>query len=232
MKVYCINLESRVDRKERMIHVFNKYEELKEYEFVKAIDTSNDLVLSLHDQFSHLDKAYIACSESHFKVWNMIASLDVEYALVLEDDVYFHKDWERILHECLKSMPSDWELFRLDCYYLVEWDFCSDGNCGGEGLRKATDCTFADAYLITPKACRWLLEKKKEFLENEEWMNNETLLMELQEKGNTYTYFPHLALQHFDESDIQQKCTINTINAFYNDVYFKHISTNVYEHIE
>ena len=229
MHIICINLDERADRRERMSNLFRKYE-VKDWEILKATDTKDKIVLETNIQFPHLELAYIACSTSHARAWEKVANLeDDQWCLILEDDVFFHKKWKTILLSAIEQLPNDWELFMLDCYYVQGWDFTSDGDCGKEGIHKASLCSFADAYAITSKACKWLLNLRKQKIEEGEWLNNESLLMELQENEKSFTYIPKLALQQFDESDIQTKQLISNMDHFYKTVYFPRFGRELYD---
>ena len=210
--------------------LFEKYG-IEKYEFFPACNTEDNKVLQVHEKFPHLELPYIACSESHARVWDLISALpDGQWGLVLEDDVFFHKEWRSLLDRAVNQLPSDWDLFMLDCFYLGGWDFTSDGNCGSPGIHEATACSFADAYAITPTACKWLLKRRSEAIAQGEWLNNETLLMELQENGKSFTIIPKLALQHFDESDIQNNAITAGMASFYQNPYFLHFPQPLYDY--
>jgi len=200
------------------------------FEFVTAVGPEDPGVVEtakLQPQF-HLP--YIACTESHAKVWEKIAALpDEEIGLVLEDDVFFHKDWRSLLDQALAELPSDWELFMLDCFYLQGWDFTSDGNCGRTGIHPATDCTFGDAYLLRPNSARWLLHRRENVLTEGGWSNNETLIIDLQDRNRSFTYIPKLVLQNFDESDIQTAERTRSTAMFYERTYFMRFPKKLYQ---
>ena len=228
MRVFCINLKERADRRLRMEALFHKYG-VEDWEFVEASNRTTPQVVEANKRFPVFDLPYLACSDSHAQVWALIAELDAPYALVLEDDVFFHKEWRKLVRESIEALPSDWELFMLDCFYLQGWDWTSEGNCGRVGIHPAQSCSFADAYVITPTACQWLLERQKAALEEGEWLNNETLLMELQDREKSFTFIPKLALQHFDESDIQESQLIQSMDSFYRTSYFPKYPRDLYD---
>lgn len=225
LKAYFINLANRKDRCDRMINILNR--ENITWEREEAVTINDETIKVLSSRFPQFELPYLACSESHANVWKKISNLQDEFiGLILEDDICFHVDWQSIVKTV--DLPADWELFLFDCSYLEGWDFTSDGNCGSEGLKIAQQCTLADGYAIKPATARWLLSKRVECMERGEFYNNETLLMELQERNKSFTYFPKLILQRFDESDIQSQETTKALNDFYHNLYFERVKKQLY----
>lgn len=55
----------------------------------------------------------IGCYMSHIGVWRSFLDSQYEIALVLEDDVVFHKDFLVALHEAVKS-STKWDMLKLN----------------------------------------------------------------------------------------------------------------------
>lgn len=64
-----------------------------------AIDTES-IVIEMTDQ-------EIAIALSHIEIWQLIAASDINYTLILEDDVYFKKDFSKILNKLWKEIQVD-----------------------------------------------------------------------------------------------------------------------------
>ncbi|HFU1643044.1 TPA: glycosyltransferase family 25 protein, partial [Campylobacter jejuni] len=131
MKVFIINLERSLDRKEHMQKqiqkLFEKNPSLKnklEFIFFKAIDAKNKEHLEFKDHFSWWDSWVLgrelsdgekACFASHYKLWQECVKLD-EPIIILEDDVEFSDEFlnngVEYIDELLKSK---YEYIRL-CY--------------------------------------------------------------------------------------------------------------------
>ncbi|EAJ0636716.1 glycosyltransferase family 25 protein [Campylobacter jejuni] len=131
MKVFIINLERSLDRKEYMQKqiqkLFEKNPSLKnklEFIFFKAIDAKNKEHLEFKDHFPwwgswvlgrELSDGEKACFASHYKLWQECVKLD-EPIIILEDDVEFSDEFlnngVEYIDELLKSK---YEYIRL-CY--------------------------------------------------------------------------------------------------------------------
>ncbi|HEB8421374.1 TPA: glycosyltransferase family 25 protein [Campylobacter coli] len=131
MKVFIINLERSLDRKEHMKKqiqkLFEKNPSLKnklEFIFFKAIDAKNKEHLEFKDHFPwwaswvlgrELSDGEKACFASHYKLWQECVKLD-EPIIILEDDVEFSDEFlnngVEYIDELLKSK---YEYIRL-CY--------------------------------------------------------------------------------------------------------------------
>ncbi len=131
MKVFIINLERSLDRKEHMQKqiqkLFEKNPSLKnklEFIFFKAIDAKNKEHLEFKDHFPwwaswvlgrELSDGEKACFASHYKLWQECVKLD-EPIIILEDDVEFSDEFlnngVEYIDELLKSK---YEYIRL-CY--------------------------------------------------------------------------------------------------------------------
>ncbi|EAI4070225.1 glycosyltransferase family 25 protein [Campylobacter jejuni] len=131
MKVFIINLERSLDRKEYMQKqiqkLFEKNPSLKnklEFIFFKAIDAKNKEHLEFKDHFPwwgswvlgrELSDGEKACFASHYKLWQECVKLD-EPIIILEDDVEFSDEFlnngAEYIDELLKSK---YEYIRL-CY--------------------------------------------------------------------------------------------------------------------
>ena len=114
-------------------------------------------------------------------------------ALVLEDDVRFLRGWRSELAACVRGMGEDWDVFYLDCAHMEGWDF------GRRGLQRASNVVYTDAYLISRRAARAALA----LVEADDSLDVEGVLLTVQEAGRSYTTLPKLALQRWDDSDIQ-----------------------------
>ncbi len=131
MKVFIINLERSLDRKEHMQRqiqkLFEKNLGLKnklEFIFFKAVDAKNKEHLEFKQHFPwwaslvlgrELSDGEKACFASHYKLWQECVKLD-EPIIILEDDVEFSDEFlnhgEEYMEELLKS---EYEYVRF-CY--------------------------------------------------------------------------------------------------------------------
>ncbi len=87
MKIFYINLDNRTDRK---LHIENELKKVGlEAERIPAVTPSDlaDLLPAQSEEDLKISKLEMACSMSHRKAWEEIISRNLEYALILEDDV-------------------------------------------------------------------------------------------------------------------------------------------------
>ncbi|WP_251823941.1 glycosyltransferase family 25 protein [Campylobacter jejuni] len=147
MKVFIINLERSLDRKEHMQKqiqkLFEKNPSLKnklEFIFFKAIDVKNKEHLEFKDHFPwwgswvlgrELSGGEKACCASHYKLWQECVKLD-ESIIILEDDVEFSDEFlnngEEYIDELLKS---EYEYIRLCYLFDKRLYFLSESYGGG-----------------------------------------------------------------------------------------------------
>ncbi|EGN8290157.1 glycosyltransferase family 25 protein [Campylobacter coli] len=143
MKVFIINLERSLDRKEhiqkQIQKLFEKNPSLKnklEFIFFKAIDAKNKEHLEFKDHFPwwgswvlgrELSDGEKACFASHYKLWQECVKLD-EPIIILEDDVEFSDEFlimgQEYIDELLKSK---YEYIRLCYLFDKRLYFLSEG---------------------------------------------------------------------------------------------------------
>lgn len=143
MKVFIINLERSLDRKEhiqkQIQKLFEKNLSLKnklEFIFFKAIDAKNKEHLEFKDHFPwwgswvlgrELSDGEKACFASHYKLWQECVKLD-EPIIILEDDVEFSDEFlimgQEYIDELLKSK---YEYIRLCYLFDKRLYFLSEG---------------------------------------------------------------------------------------------------------
>ena len=123
-KIYIINLERNVIRKEKMLNKLNNF--TKKYSFFKAVDGS---VLKPNDYYPHISSILvddiknkqwgvdltlggIGCAMSHKKIWEMTVKEKHNRVLVLEDDAIILDNFNN-LEEMLNYVPEDWDIIYL-----------------------------------------------------------------------------------------------------------------------
>nr|XP_033817853.1 inactive glycosyltransferase 25 family member 3 [Geotrypetes seraphini] len=126
-EVFLINLKRRTDRRERMLR--SLYELEISCEVMDAVDGSAlnssdikklgvDLLPGYFDPFSGrtLTKGEVGCFLSHFTVWKEVVERQLDYALVMEDDVRFEGFFKQRLIRLIKEVTEaelNWDLIYL-----------------------------------------------------------------------------------------------------------------------
>lgn len=129
MKVFVINLERSLDKKEHMQRqiqkLFEKNPNLKnklEIIFFKAIDAKNKEHLEFKDHFPwwgswvlgrELFDGEKACFASHYRLWQECVKLN-ESIMILEDDVEFSDEFLNHAEEYIDELSkSEYEYIRI-----------------------------------------------------------------------------------------------------------------------
>lgn len=110
--IFVINLERRVDRRERCIQ---RLKFLPDLQFIDAID-GRDIENSNQVISSPLGAGEVACFLSHGKALDAIVKSRSPLALVIEDDVQFVKHFSiQSIYRIQSSLPSEWDVVSLGC---------------------------------------------------------------------------------------------------------------------
>lgn len=165
MKTFVINLKRAVERKKYMTNLL-QHIDVFDYEFIDAVDGRNllntDVELFFDTKLSYarygreLSLAEIACALSHHKCYSEIVNKDLEYALILEDDISIVGDVSII-----KTIGSIIDT-KKPLVFLLSGDYWFyNKKVINETFSKNTvfDAVGAYAYIINKAAARLLVEK-------------------------------------------------------------------------
>jgi len=189
--IYCINLEKRVDRRERCNLLFKKYN-LK-FNYFKAIDGNNLKHLS-----SVLNKGAIGCCLSHYKIWEDIVIKNNKISLITEDDVIFHDDVLQLFKLYYPEVPSDWNLLYFGGNHCKQkLNFISNH------VHKLSNTYTTHCYAITLECAKYLINKFN--LDTILTKQIDVNLADVQKEISCYGFYPHLAWQDNGFSDIENK---------------------------
>lgn len=189
--VFCIILENNpreLNMIERMKQINLPYTKW----VASTPDTLTDNFNTEIDKHSN-SKLVKACAQSHINIWRHIINNNIEYALVLEDDACFDKDWKNKLEKFKTDVEennediediknnSNWDcillsasepLHTLNKWLPVTWQYSTIG------------------YIISNKGAKWILEEFKDCFNRSDHMT-----LALQNQGKCYSYFPWLVIQ-------------------------------------
>lgn len=180
---YCICLESLPKRTEDLKKRLKLFD--LEYNIVKA-STPNDLTDRFVDNLSPTQKA---CAQSHINIWKKIKRNGLEYALILEDDACFDKDWLKKLEKFSEDVKDDsWDAIFLNVsepeQTLNKWV-------------QAREQYLTGGYILSLRGAIKLLEVFNNVKCSADWMTSRLQLF-----NHCYTYFPWLIIQEGKESTI------------------------------
>lgn len=169
--VFLINLERSTDRLEFMKEQLNEYgtryevfraidgAALTEKEITEYINTYSNQINSINLKMLELEKKkkefnlnkeQIGICASHIQIWKHIVSNDIEYSLILEDDVILHPDFFHLIER----------IVNLGNPYISYVNFHTDGN--KIPLFKPIFKTWQLAFLKFPfnRASAYLIKKE------------------------------------------------------------------------
>ena len=182
---FCIHLKSNTERLENIQKQFNV---LNIDVTIWPASTPEDI----KDNFPfHLNGGQKGCAQSHINIWKKIVEDEIEYALILEDDARFDKEWKTKLDRfCENNNDKEWDAIFLNASEPIEprdtW-VCT----------KDKEQYLTAGYVISLKGARVLLRDFHDCFFSSDWMTSR-----LQLYGHSYSYFPWLIIQEGKDSDI------------------------------
>lgn len=121
-KIYCINLDTRLDRWRYVSKHFSRFGLKRAVERFPAIDVRNDPVWMKHEKLLKDNYSLLAmcgCMLSHRKIVESAKQSGLENVLVFEDDVKFLKENIHNLGRSLADLDRlEWDVFYLGATYM------------------------------------------------------------------------------------------------------------------
>jgi GR25 family glycosyltransferase involved in LPS biosynthesis len=180
---FCISLETNPQRWERMSERFAHFQmEVTKVWACTREDLKDNFWWSLND-------GQKGCAQSHINLWRHIVENNLEYALILEDDACFDKEWVQKLELFSNTIQdADWYAVFLNASEPMippyQW------TCTIEQYLTA-------GYIISQAGAKKLLEMYSSCFFSSDWMTTR-----LQLQGHCYCYFPWLIIQEGKDSNI------------------------------
>jgi GR25 family glycosyltransferase involved in LPS biosynthesis len=76
-------------------------------------------IIRKENRIIELSKEEIAIALSHMKIWQKIINEKIDYTLILEDDIFFDKDFPKTLNKAWEELPSNRaDGYKFDILYL------------------------------------------------------------------------------------------------------------------
>ena len=178
---FCISMEMATIRWSKMERRFEEFG----MKYTRHIASTPE---TLTDNFvSNLNGGQKSCSQSHVNVWRRMVTENIQYALILEDDACFDKDWRSKLDTF--DFPENWNAIFLNCtdpivpkfqWTLVENQYLTGG------------------YILPLHSAKWLLNRFSDVWHSSDWMTTRMQSW----YGGCYSFFPWLIIQEGNESTI------------------------------
>ena len=175
MQIYIMHCKSLVERKKHMQDIISKYS-FTDVEWILDNDATELTSEQLAMFCKTLKKQEISLFLKHINAYRHMIANQIQYALIFEDDVILHPDFNHILETYVKSLPEDWD-------YLFIGDGCNlhAKTIGNNHLYRVQSTRCADSYLINLKSASAIIK----YFDNLVKINNS---IDKISKINGYTY--------------------------------------------
>ncbi len=184
--VYLINLKRRPDRLKKMQKLLKR---LKiDFTLIEAVDGKEIKRIP-----KGLNSGIVGCHLSHLKVLKDIQEKEFEQALILEDDLIPHKEFESLLAN-LHLIPKDWKLLYIG---TADWEGKSKRT---EPYYRGIDINSTFAYSVKKEIVGELIR----MFEKPITKPCDTLLHSAQRKHKTYVLNPQLFIADVSNSDLRE----------------------------
>lgn len=198
IKTYVINLVKDQDRKVYMEELLSPYPYL-DVEFIEAVygkeldSTEIPIVFDSEKAYKrygrYCDLGEIGCTLSHRKIYKKIVEQEIDYALILEDDISIKGYLKNVLFpldEYMKQKQTKIVLLSGGYTYWMKKEY------NGIKLAKVYDANYTHSYLINNYAAQVLLEEKVPCIFADDWIyiSKKNILIE--------AIYPHIIDQNRD----------------------------------
>jgi hypothetical protein len=187
-KVYCINLDRRLDRWIKVSEIFKK-NRFKNVERFSAIDGKN------LNNTTKLLSGELGILETHLQLIKKCKDENIKSVLILEDDVEFSTEIKNI-EKMFLDIPDDWDMI----YFGGNHTYGSKLEIIKNNVYKLNYTVSLHCVAINCKIFDEILN-----LISDKQRQVDSYYTELQKKHNCYGFYPNLAYQSKDYSDIQNK---------------------------
>ena len=185
---FCISLVTATMRQRRMQQRFQYFG----MNVTGWLAATPDTLVDAFDGFMRPSEK--ACAQSHINIWRHMVQANLEYALILEDDACFDKEWQVKLDQFSEQIrDNEWNVIMLNA---------SESMMPLNTWLPATEQYMAAGYVLSHKGATQLLEQFQGNFCGSDWM-----LTRLQQHGHSYCYFPWLIIQEGLDSSIREDCS-------------------------
>lgn len=189
-KIFCINLDSRLDRWESAKTQFDKHN--LDVERISAIKGS-DLNL---DWPPEIKEGAVGCSLSHLFTIKMAKQMNLSNYLVLEDDIEFDENFnEKFSNIYENEVPFDWDMLYLGGQHFH-----------GMNLTQVSEHVFKCEYTLAAHSVAFKYKIYDRFINSLIDITKpcDVHYAESHKEINAYVIIPHLTWQRNSYSDIEK----------------------------
>ena len=181
---FCISLDAAPERWSRMMKRFERFD--LHVTRWRARTPSN-----LTDRFAdYMGGGARACAQTHVDIWRHVVATGLPYALILEDDARFDRDWRAKLDS---FGATDWLAIFFNASESIEPPYT---------WARVSEQYLTAGYVLSAAGARVLLDMFRDCFCTSDWMTSR-----LQLQGPCYSYFPWLIVQEHEDSAISANFT-------------------------
>lgn len=190
MKIYCINLDRRVDRWNECLEIFSKHN--MSVERFSGVDGNPG-----YEKLNGATDGDIGCTLSHYELVKKLKAEGIKEALILEDDVelidnfmfYFNN-----LINTIKRSKIEYDMIWLGGNHVIEPTIIE------ENIAKVNKTYTTHAYVITEKVYDDVIR-----IHGQGQKQVDVYYNEIQATRNCLVFLPSIAWQRGSYSDIQNQ---------------------------
>jgi len=195
-KRYCINLDKRTDRWEKVSKTFDDLE-IKNVKRYSAVDGAT-LDLESMSYNPSLLRGELGILESHLNIIQEAKDEGLKQIMVMEDDVTFTDEIHKF-DEYLDAVPNDWDMIYVGGNHL----YGAKPILVNEKVLRLNNSMAIHCVIIKNTIFDIILK-----IASNRQKQIDVYYADIQKSCNVYSFTPNMALQYEDFSDIQGK-TVN-----------------------
>lgn len=195
-KIYCINLDRRKDRWNHFLNQSKNFN-LKDFERVSAIDGKK---LNPLDYNSPLNQGELGLVLTVIKIFEESLKNNYEKILIIEDDCVFENEMQKI-DLFFKHLPSDWDMVYFGGNHNQHGGY-PEPIIINEYVKRVQYTYSSHMIGFNIKIYENILNLLGTYQ-----FQVDVAYSRMQNQNNCYTFYPRIATQLVDFSDIQNKIT-------------------------
>jgi len=195
-KVVCLNLKKREDRKIKFISQSLNLD-LGIFEFFEAIDGN---LLDLSKYNPSLLPGEVGVMLSNLEIIKNAKENNLENILIIEDDCVFEEDMVSKFDFLYKEVPNDWDMIYFGGNHNLHWTNGIPNNIINDNVIKINHSFAIHCVAIKSHLFDEIIEMISTYSQQ-----IDVMYCSLQKKYNVYSFYPAIAKQDVDFSDIQNK---------------------------
>lgn len=198
-KIYCINLDRRIDRWDECVAIFDRLN-LN----VERFSACDGQLIDLG--YGKVYNGELGGTITHTRLLKKIKNDNLNNVLILEDDIIFCDDLEKKFNIAADNLPDDWDILFFGGNHTGGYDKIN------ENIGRVYRTLALHAYGVNKKTVNRLYDNMIQFVGHTMCCGEKLTpsvaadfyMAKLQPYLNCYSIFPNIAWQRESFSDIQQ----------------------------